>query len=148
MQIFRYWVLRFNAAGPAAGYPNRQDFSSARSCDIGNHRALQTCEHQLVMSRRGQRRPRIDDTLQAGRVDRRMFNLATSFGFLVELAPTMLPSSGWRQPLPPASVISTRRFCARPCAVLFEPMGSASPNPRAVTISGFTPCVIIYCMTL
>src|SRR5262245_45353304 len=47
----------------------------------------------------------------------------------------------------PARVTSTRRFCARPWAVLFEAMGFASPKPRAEIMSGFTPFEIRYCIT-
>ena len=47
----------------------------------------------------------------------------------------------------PAWVTSTRRFCARPLAVLFAAMGFASPKPRAEIMSGFTPCEIRYCIT-
>jgi len=48
---------------------------------------------------------------------------------------------GWRPgQLPaPASVSSTRRFCARPCGVSFEATGSASPKPCADTMLGLTP---------
>src|SRR5215470_7671169 len=48
----------------------------------------------------------------------------------------------------PASVSSTRRFCARPAGVSFEATGSASPNPRADTRLGLTPCEIMNCITL
>ena len=40
------------------------------------------------------------------------------------------------------SVSSTRRFWARPAAVLLDATGSASPKPRADSIAGFTPCEI------
>ena len=36
----------------------------------------------------------------------------------------------------------TPRFRARPSGVSFEATGSASPNPCAVSIDGFTPCEI------
>jgi hypothetical protein len=39
----------------------------------------------------------------------------------------------------PASISSTRRFCARPCGVSFGASGSASPAPRAETRFGWTP---------
>ena len=54
---------------------------------------------------------------------------------------------GRRRRQDPASVISTRRFCARPCAVSFGAIGSVSPYPRALTRSDFTPCETIYCIT-
>src|SRR5262249_46630729 len=47
-----------------------------------------------------------------------------------------------------ASVSSTRRFCARPSAVSFEATGFASPKPWAEIRLGFTPCEIMYCMTV
>ncbi len=39
----------------------------------------------------------------------------------------------------PASVSSTRRFCARPSAVSFDATGSASPKPCADTKLELTP---------
>ena len=51
------------------------------------------------------------------------------------------------QLLEPTKDNSTRRFCARPCAVSFEATGLASPNPCAEMRSGLTPCEIRYCIT-
>src|ERR1700719_3577969 len=51
------------------------------------------------------------------------------------------------QQLEPASDSSTRRFCARPCAVSFEATGFESPNPCAETRSGFTPSETTYSIT-
>src|SRR6266566_7419389 len=48
----------------------------------------------------------------------------------------------------PATVSSTRRFCARPSDVSFEATGSASPNPRADSRLGLTPREIMNCITL
>jgi hypothetical protein len=51
------------------------------------------------------------------------------------------------QQLEPASDSSTRRFCARPCAVSFEATGFEAPNPCAETRSGFTPSETTYSIT-
>jgi hypothetical protein len=40
----------------------------------------------------------------------------------------------------PCTVISMRRFCARPCGVSFGATGCVSPNPLAEMMFGLTPC--------
>jgi len=39
----------------------------------------------------------------------------------------------------PCTVISIRRFCARPCGVSFGAIGRVSPTPLAEMILGLTP---------
>ena len=48
----------------------------------------------------------------------------------------------------PASVSSTRRFCARPAGVSFEATGFLAADPCADSRLGLTPCEIRNCITV
>src|ERR1019366_5285281 len=49
------------------------------------------------------------------------------------------PSTGLPN-ISPETIISTRRFCCRPAAMLLSATGLVLPKPCAVTIPEFRPC--------
>ena len=57
------------------------------------------------------------------------------------LAPICVPITS------PEIIISTRRFCCRPAAVVLSATGFAFPNPVAVTDPGSIPCDTRYACT-
>src|SRR6516225_2232504 len=71
----------------------------------------------------------------------------SSTTFVLGLRRRVLKLTRHSQQLDPTSESSTRRFCARPCAVLFEATGFVSPNPCAEMRLGLRPCDIINSIT-